>query len=114
MDNKILFIGLDVDDKNYHAYAIIENETVGLNFRSKPHIHQMIKLIKEKLNGNYTFHFCYESTYSGYFLYREITKAGHECTIIAASLIPEKAEFICEWVSIQLLKSDSLRGLIMR
>ncbi len=91
MENKILFIGLDVDDKNYHAHAIVENENVGIDFRSKPNIHSLIKMIKEKFKENYTFHFCYESTYSGYFLYREITKVGHECTIIAASLIPEKS-----------------------
>ena len=91
MENKILFIGLDVDDKNYHAYAIVENEVEGHSFRSKANIHQLIKMIKEKFISGYTFHFCYESTYSGYFLYREITKSGHECTIIAASLIPEKA-----------------------
>jgi len=92
MENKILFIGLDVDDKNYHAYAICEDSVEGISFRSKPNIHHLIKSIKEKFSDkNYCLHFCYESTYSGYFLYREITKAGHECTIIAASLIPEMA-----------------------
>lgn len=64
MENKILFIGLDVDDKNYHAHAIVENENVGIDFRSKPNIHSLIKMIKEKFKDNYTFHFCYEASVS--------------------------------------------------
>ena len=36
MEKKILFIGLDVDDKNFNAYAIFDGETMGHAFKTRP------------------------------------------------------------------------------
>ncbi|SCB55835.1 hypothetical protein GA0061098_105616 [Bradyrhizobium shewense] len=36
-------------------------------------------------------HFCYEAGPTGYGLYRLIRSLGHECTVVAPSLIPRKA-----------------------
>ena len=91
MENKILFIGLDVDDKNFNAYAIIEVENQGVHFKCRPTAKSLLETLSTKVTGNFTYHFCYESTYSGYHLCRTLQKQGHECTIIAAALIPEKA-----------------------
>jgi transposase len=35
-------------------------------------------------------HFCYEAGPTGYGLYRQIGELGHECTVVAPSLIPKK------------------------
>lgn len=35
-------------------------------------------------------HFCYEADPTGYGLYRLIRSLGHECTVVAPSLIPRK------------------------
>lgn len=91
MENKILFIGLDVDDKNFNAYALIEGEKEGIHFKCRPTVKALLEALKSKLEGNFTYHFCYESTYCGYHICRTLRKAGHEYTIIASSLIPEKA-----------------------
>ena len=91
MENKILFIGLDVDDKNYNVYALVENEKQGVHFKCRPTAKALLETLKVKIAGEFSFHFCYESTYCGFHLCRELQKAGHECTIIASGLIPEKA-----------------------
>jgi len=49
------------------------------------------KLVK-KLAGKYPrLAFCYEAGPTGYGLYRQITSLGHECVVVAPSLIPKKA-----------------------
>jgi transposase len=45
-----------------------------------------------KLAGRYEkLHFCYEAGPTGYGLYRQLRALGHECTVVAPSLIPKKA-----------------------
>jgi transposase len=49
------------------------------------------KLVR-KLAGQYErVAFCYEAGPTGYGLYRQITALGHECMVVAPSLIPKKA-----------------------
>src|SRR5919204_6332966 len=48
------------------------------------------KLVR-KLAGKYQrLTFCYEAGPTGYGLYRQITSLGHECIVVAPSLIPKK------------------------
>jgi transposase len=42
----------------------------------------------EKRHGR--LHFCYEAGPTGYGLYRQIVALGHECSVVAPSLIPRK------------------------
>jgi transposase len=50
-----------------------------------------IKLVR-KLAAEYgRLAFCYEAGPTGYGLYRQITALGHECMVVAPSLIPRKA-----------------------
>jgi transposase len=50
-----------------------------------------IKLVR-KLAAQYgRLAFCYEAGPTGYGLYRQITGLGHECIVVAPSLIPKKA-----------------------
>jgi transposase len=50
----------------------------------------VVQLIR-KLTGRYAkLHFCYEAGPTGYGLYRQIRELGHECTVVAPSLIPKK------------------------
>ncbi|MGZ3803820.1 MAG: IS110 family RNA-guided transposase [Pseudobdellovibrionaceae bacterium] len=89
MESKILFIGLDVDDKNYHGYAIFENEEQGTAFKTKATPTSLFSILEKFKSPSTTIQICYESTYCGFHLCREIQKAGYECTVIASSLIPE-------------------------
>jgi len=48
------------------------------------------KLVK-KLAGKYErLSFCYEAGPTGYGVYRQITSLGHECSVVAPTLIPKK------------------------
>ena len=89
MGQQILFIGLDVDDKNFHGYAILDGAQSGTAFKTKASSKDLAKVIEKLRVDGSTVHICYESTYSGYHLCRDLRKAGFECTIIAAGLIPE-------------------------
>jgi transposase len=44
-----------------------------------------------KLAARYTrLHVCYEAGPTGYGLYRQVKALGHDCTVVAPSLIPRK------------------------
>ena len=92
MDN-ITFIGLDVH-KATVCVAVAESgrgrevRQIGA-FEDRPEVlHRMITPLGK--NGR-RLNFCYEAGPCGYSLKRLLTGAGHECMVIAPSLIPIKA-----------------------
>ena len=57
------------------------------------HEPKVLKRWLERLNdefGGALLLFCYEAGPCGYGLYRQLTEAGHECQVVAPSLIPKK------------------------
>jgi transposase len=53
--------------------------------------HDYLKLAKKLSKGGEEVLFCYEAGPCGYEIYRQLTKAGYDCVVIAPSLIPKKA-----------------------
>src|SRR5215470_9943915 len=49
------------------------------------------KLAKKLATKYGRLSFCYEAGPTGYGLYRQITSLGHDCIVVAPSLIPKKA-----------------------
>jgi transposase len=87
------FIGFDTAKKK-HAVAIAdvgregEIRYLGEIDSSPLTIERMIR----KLAGRYEkLHFCYEAGPTGYGLYRQVRGLGHNCTVVAPSLIPKKS-----------------------
>lgn len=88
------YIGLDV-----HKETIAVS--VALPGRSEPdyrgeiaHKPNVLKKWLDRLNeefGGALLLFCYEAGPCGYGLYRWLTEAGHDCQVVAPSLIPKKA-----------------------
>lgn len=86
------FIGLDVHKADISVgtadagrgeagfYGTIENAS-----------HAYLKLAKKLSKGGEGVLFCYEAGPCGYGIYRQLTKAGYDCVVIAPSLIPKKA-----------------------
>ena len=87
------FVAFDTAKKK-HAVAIAdvgregEIRYLGEIDSSPLTIERMIR----KLAGRYEkLHFCYEAGPTGYGLYRQVRGLGHDCTVVAPSLIPKKS-----------------------
>jgi transposase len=86
------FVGFD-SAKKKHAVAIADGGRAGEvryigEIDSSP---AMVGRVIGKLAGRYErLHFCYEAGPMGYGLYRQIRGLGHDCTVVAPSLIPRK------------------------
>ncbi|WP_281799674.1 IS110 family transposase [Methylocystis echinoides] len=91
--NNIVFVGLDVH-KATIAVAVAEGGRGGEvrelgNFINRPdHIGELVARLAK---GGRSLSFCYEAGPCGYGLYRQLTGLGHECLVVAPSLIPMKA-----------------------
>lgn len=88
MIKPILFIGLDVDDKAFHGVGL-SAEGVETEFKIKPTIGALTQKL-EALKRYGDLKICYEATYVGFSLCREIRKRGFDCEVIAPSLVPRK------------------------
>src|SRR5438309_5450616 len=89
----IIFVGLDVH-KATVCIAVAEGDRGGEVrqlgvFENRPEI--LSKLASRLGKGGRRLSFCYEARPCGYGLHRLLTGYGHECVVIAPSLIPMKA-----------------------
>lgn len=90
MERSILHIGLDVDDKNFNGAIFNFSKGEIRNFKCKPNISGLMKKFKPLIKKGYHLKVCYEASYIGFGLCRELQKKGIECEVIAPSLIPVK------------------------
>src|SRR4051812_36794762 len=89
----ITFVGLDVH-KATVCVAVAEGDRGGEVrqlgvFENRPEI--LNKVVSRLSKGGRRLSFCYEAGPCGYGLHRLLTGYGHECVVIAPSLIPMKA-----------------------
>lgn len=87
-----VFIGLDVA-KERHAVAVAEPGRQGevRYFGEIDANAASVRKLVARLRKRYErLHFCYEAGPTGYGLYRQIIGLGHECSVVAPSLIPRK------------------------
>jgi transposase len=92
LDKPITYIGLDVH-KDTIAVALAEAEG-GKDVREYGRITNTptaLKALATKLSrGGRQLLFCYEAGPCGYGIQRQLSLAGHECIVVAPSLIPRK------------------------
>jgi len=90
--DSITYVGLDVH-KATVSVAVAESgrggevRHVGV-FANRPEI--LLKLAARLSKGGHRLNFCYEAGPCGYGLHRLLTGCGHECVVVAPSLIPVK------------------------
>jgi transposase len=92
MEKLITYIGLDVH-KNTIAVAVAESSLRKevRDYGTISNTPAALKKLIAKLAGNgHELRFCYEAWPCGYGIQRQITSAGHECIVVAPSLIPKK------------------------
>lgn len=88
-----MFIGLDVH-KATISVAVAQDGRGGevRHWGTVPHRPDHIRKLVEKFSaGGSRLHFCYEAGPCGYGLHRQLVELGHDCIVVAPSLIPVKA-----------------------
>src|ERR1700678_1625910 len=92
LDESITYVGLDVH-KDTIAVALAEAGVRGdvREYGKVANTPAAVKALATKLSrvGN-ALRFCYEAGPCGYGFQRQLTLAGHDCVVVAPSLIPRK------------------------
>ncbi len=92
MEHSITYVGLDVH-KDTIAVAAAELGTRGevREYGKIANTPVALRTLVAKLTrGGDTLRFCYEAGPCGYGIQRQLTAAGHECVVVAPSLIPRR------------------------
>ena len=92
MTNHEAFVGFDVH-KETIAVAIAKGGAAGdvCGFRTIKNSKQAVALLARKLARTHgKLSFCYEAGPCGYAIYRQLADLGHDCQVVAPSLIPTK------------------------
>jgi transposase len=90
MKQNILHIGLDVDDTQYHGSALNHSTGEILDFKCRPNLKGLLGQL-DKLHQYFpgrTFKLCYEASYIGYTLQRDLVEKGYHCDVVAPTSIP--------------------------
>jgi transposase len=94
MGECITFVGLDVH-KQTITVALAESGKRGevRDYGQIANTPEALKRLLSKLSrsGAGQLKFCYEAGPCGYGIHRQLTAAGHECSVVAPSLIPRKS-----------------------
>ncbi len=91
MRKGIVFIAIDVDDKSFHGCGIDQQSGEIQEFACRPTVGHLEKKLARFKREGVEVKICYEATYLGFSLCRDLRSRGYGCEVIAPSLIPEKA-----------------------
>lgn len=90
MQPNIIHVGLDVDDTHYHGCAFDQVTGEVVDFKCRPTLkgllNQLAKLHKRFPNSE--FKLCYEASYIGFTLQRDLTGKGYGFEVVAPNSIP--------------------------
>jgi len=91
MSNSVIFFGIDVDDNAFHFTGYFSDTSEVLEQKSRPTLKSLITKLEEikKRFPHYSLKLCYEATYIGYSLQRDLAKNNYDCVVIAPSSIPK-------------------------
>lgn len=89
MNKRIIFIGLDVH-KETIAVGIAEHGKEPNSYGIIPNNPQTIFKLMRKLGPFRRLRVCYEAGPCGYVIYRQLSKLGINCVVVAPSMIPKK------------------------
>ena len=91
---KIMYLGVDVDDKAFHGCGITGDDKASeqiFRFKTKPSAGALVEKLKEFEAKGFDLKVCYEATYIGFSLYRDLAAKKINCTVIAPSSVPRKS-----------------------
>lgn len=91
MNEKLIHVGLDVDDQNFHGAAFVACTGEIIEFKCRPNtkgLLNQLQILQTKFPGS-EFKICYEATYIGFTLQSDLAAQGYECEVVAPSSIPK-------------------------
>jgi transposase len=90
MSNSVIYVGIDVDDNSFHFSAFFPLTGEVLEHKTRPTLKTLITKLEEIKTKfpNHSLKICYEATYIGYSLQRDLAKNKYDCVVIAPSSIP--------------------------
>ena len=90
MNQNILHVGLDVDDTQYHGAAFNKQTGEAIDFKSRPTLKGLLTQL-DKLQRHFpglSIRLCYEASYVGFQLQRDLSAHSVHCDVVAPSSIP--------------------------
>jgi len=90
MKQNILHVGLDVDDTQYHGSAFNKDTGEVIDFKCRPTLKGLLQQLDTMARhfSGCTIKLCYEASYVGYCLQRDLISNGVHCDIVSPSSIP--------------------------
>jgi transposase len=90
MDMKVIYVGLDVDDTQYHGSALDKDTGEVITFQCRPTLAGLLKQLAKLTSAfpDSSLSLCYEASYIGYTLHRDLARHDYHCDVVAPSSIP--------------------------
>jgi transposase len=90
MKHTIIHVGLDVDDTRYHGSALDKSTGKAIDFKCQPTLKGLLGQLEQlsKYVPGRTLTLCYEATYIGYTLQRDLAERGYRCDVVAPTSTP--------------------------
>ena len=90
MKQNIVYVGLDVDDTQYYGSALDKTNGEVITFKCRPTLKGLLYQLDRihKCFPGSIFRVCYEASYIGYTLQRDLVEKGYHCDVIAPTSIP--------------------------
>jgi transposase len=92
MNKKLIHIGLDVDDTQYHGAAFDKGTGEIVSFKCRPTLKGLVSQLEkmQRCFSTESLKLCYEASYIGHCLQRDLMQAGYHCDVISPGSIPRK------------------------
>ena len=93
MNRNVVYVGIDVDDVQYHGSALDRQTGEVLSFQCRPTLKGLIGQLDNvrKHFGGVALKLCYEASYVGFSLQRDLAERGYPCEVVSPSSIPRRA-----------------------
>ena len=90
MKQTLVYVGLDIDDTQYHGSELNRNTGEVIDFQCRPKLKGLIAQL-DKLARHFpgcSIRTCYEASYIGFSLQRDLMAQGIHCDVVAPTSIP--------------------------
>jgi len=92
MSQNVIYVGIDVDDVRYHVSALDQSTGEVLDFHCRATLRGLVQRLEKvrEYFGAEQLKVCYEASYVGFSLQRDLADRGYCCDVVAPSSIPRR------------------------